>query len=41
MRLAQGLYSVLLLTRGAGEPGNIALGLSSALVLTKGTWERA
>ena len=33
MKLAMGLYSVLLLTRGTGEPGYIALGLYSALVL--------
>ena len=36
MRLALGLYSVLVLTRGAGERGYIALGLYSALVLTSG-----
>ena len=41
MRLAQGLYSVMLLTRGAGEPGYITLGLYSAVVLTRGAWERA
>ena len=41
MRLAQGLYSVLLLTKGAGEPGYITLGLYSAVVLTRGDWEQA
>ena len=40
MRLALGLYSVHVLTRGAGERGYIALGLYSALVLTRGAWER-
>ena len=40
MRLALGLYSVQVLTRGAGERGYIALGLYSALVLTRGAWER-
>ena len=41
MKLAMGLYSVLVLTRGAGEQGYIPLGLYSTLVLTRGTWERA
>ena len=40
MRLALGLYSVLVLIRGAAERGYIALGLYSALVLTRGAWER-
>ena len=39
MKLAMGLNSVLVLTRGAGEQGYIALGLYSTLVLTRGTWE--
>ena len=41
MKLAMGLYSILVLTMGAGEQGYIALGLYSELVLTRGTWERA
>ena len=40
MRLALVLYSVQVLTRGAGERGYIALGMDSALVLTRGAWER-
>ena len=38
MRLALGMYLVLVLTRGAGERGYIAVGLYSELVLTKGAW---
>ena len=41
IRLALGLYSVLVLARGAWERGYIALGLYSALVLTRGAWERS
>ena len=40
MRLALGLYSVLVLTRGAGERGYIAVGLYSALALTRAAWEQ-
>ena len=40
MRLALGLYSVLVHTRGAGERGYIAVGLYSALVLTRAAWEQ-
>ena len=40
MRLALGLYSVLVLTRGAGERGYIAVGLYSALVFTRAAWEQ-
>ena len=41
MKLAMGLYSILVLTMGAWEQGYIALGLYSELVLTRGTWDRA
>ena len=39
-RLTLGLYSVLVLTRGAWERGYIALGLYPVLTLTRGAWER-
>ena len=40
MRLALELYSVQVLTRGAGERGYISLDLYSALVLTRGALDR-
>ena len=40
MRLALYLYSILVLTRGAGERRYIALCIYSALVLTRGAWEQ-